>query len=83
MNILRWFKPHKKPVAIERANVAIRMADELTQSMRSYSSGNDPIKGLMADLWQHRNNVPFVTTVYEAIQEVKPPYEARIFPRSH
>ena len=53
--------------------IAIIMADEITEIMRQYSNGNDPVKGLMADLWRHRNNIPFMTTVFEAIQEVKQP----------
>lgn len=68
-----WFKINKASPALEKADNAIAMVDDLTNSMRAYSAGNDPVKALMSDLWQHRNNVPFVTTIYEAIQEVKLP----------
>lgn len=72
MGIFNWFKRHTFSPAVEKADTAIKMADELTVEMKRYSSGDDPIKSLISDLWRHRNNVPFVTTVYEAIQEVKP-----------
>lgn len=72
--MFHWlFKKTKTSPALQKADTAIAMVNDLTNTMRAYSSGNDPVKALMSDLWQHRNNVPFMVTVYEAIQEVKPP----------
>jgi len=70
--MLKFFRKKEHFIAMSKADNAIAMVDDITNRMRSYSAGPDPIKGLMSDLWQHRNNIPFVTTVYEAIQEVKP-----------
>jgi len=77
MNLFKWFKynsSHHEPV-LDRADKAIKIADELTDTMRRYKSGNDPVEALIIDLRRHRKNVPFLTTVYEAVQEAKPyPY---------
>ena len=77
MNLFKWFKYNSsrhEPV-LDRADKAIKIADELTDTMRRYKSGNDPVEALIIDLRRHRKNVPFLTTVYEAVQEAKPyPY---------
>lgn len=52
-------------------NHAMSISDELIEKMRAASSSTDPVRAVMADLWQQRHNVPFVTTIYEAAQEVK------------
>lgn len=48
---------------------AMKISDELRERMRSYSEGADPAKGVLADIWSQRHNVPFMTTVVEAVAE--------------
>jgi hypothetical protein len=72
MNLFKWFKRDMAQPALDRADKAIRIADELTNAMRHYRSSNDAVESLIIDLRRHRRNIPFITTVYEAIQEAKP-----------
>lgn len=60
--------------ALAEADKAIDMADGLISHIRSMNGNTHTVKEMMGDIWAHRENTPFVTTVYEAIQEVKPPY---------
>ena len=59
------------PVAIAKADLAIRLIDEFLLDLLQ----DDPVRELIADIVRHQHNVPFMVTVYEAVQEVKPPYK--------
>lgn len=52
---------------------AMQASDDLIDRMRAASRSNDPIRAIMADLWAQRGNVPYVTTVFEATQEMNAP----------
>ena len=54
------------------ANRAIDMADSLTKQIKNLNGNTHTVKDMIGDIWYNRENTPFVTTVYEAIQEVKP-----------
>jgi hypothetical protein len=43
----------------------------LREKMRECSSSTDAVRAVMADIWAQNNNVPFLVTVFEAVQEVK------------
>lgn len=58
---------------IARANTAIQMMDDLVAEI---VSDDHPVKDLIADILQNRDNTPFLVTVYEAVEEVKPPVYA-------
>ena len=58
--------------ANELADVAIDMADILTNQIRNLNGNTHIVKEMIGDIWHNRENTPFVTTVYEAIQETKP-----------
>jgi hypothetical protein len=49
---------------------AVAASDDLIRRMRDSSASGDPVRAVMADLWQQRHNVPYVTTVYEAVAEM-------------
>lgn len=61
-----------KKSANELADIAILMADTLTNQIRNLNGNTGTVKEMISDIWHYRENTPFVTTVYEAIQEVKP-----------
>lgn len=61
-----------KKSANELADIAILMADTLTNQIRNLNGNTPVVKEMIGDIWYNRENTPFVTTVYEAIQEVKP-----------
>ena len=61
-----------KMSANELADIAILMADNLTNQIRNLNGNTSAVKQMIGDIWHYRENTPFVTTVYEAIQEVKP-----------
>ena len=62
----------KKLTADQLADKAIDMADNLTNEIKNLNGNTHTIKARISDIWRYRENTPFVTTVYEAIQEVKP-----------
>jgi hypothetical protein len=51
-------------------NRAIQISSELISKMRKDQNSKHPVTAMMADLWMQRHNVPYVTTVYEAAQEM-------------
>lgn len=61
-----------KKSANELADIAINMADNLTSQIRNLNGNTGTVKEMISDIWHYRENTPFVTTVYEAIQEMKP-----------
>jgi hypothetical protein len=61
-----------KKSASELADIAIDMADTLTNQIRNLNGNTGTVKEMISDIWHYRENTPFVTTVYEAIQEIKP-----------
>jgi hypothetical protein len=63
---------NKKLTADQLADKAIDMADNLTNEIKNLNGNTHTIKAMISDIWHYRENTPFVTTVYEAIQEVKP-----------
>lgn len=55
--------------AASKYETAMEISDELHRRMMAHSTGSDPARGVMADIWSQRNNVPFMTTVVEAVAE--------------
>ena len=46
-------------------------SDDLLKRMRETSNSTDAARAVMADIWSQNHNVPFLTTVYESVQEAK------------
>ena len=61
----------EKSAGSTAAREAIAVSGELIKQMQEKSRSNDPARALMADVWAQRHNVPYVTTMYEANQEMK------------
>lgn len=61
-----------RAIAISRANEAIAMADEITAKVKKANGTTDTIVLIIVDILNNKDNIPFVTTVYEAVQEIKP-----------
>jgi hypothetical protein len=55
-------------VAFSKAMTETR---KLREKMRECSASTDVARALMADIWFQNHNVPFLTTVYEGVQEMK------------
>lgn len=49
---------------------AMHVSDDLIARMRDASESSDPARAVMADIWAQRNNVPYITTTYQAVQEL-------------
>lgn len=60
--------PSKGDVAYE---AAMNESDDLLRQMREASRSSDAARAVMADIWAQHHNVPFMTTVVEAVQEMK------------
>lgn len=52
-------------------NKAVRANAELVSRMRESSQSTDAVRALLADIWSQHHNIPFVTTVYESVREMK------------
>lgn len=50
---------------------AMRQGADLIMKMREYSTSSDAARAVMADIWSQHHNIPFMTTVYEAVKEMK------------
>lgn len=71
--IARYLLPRRRRVRPPNRNVELALAatDELIERMRASSASNDPVRAIMANLWEQRHNVPYVTTIFEADAEMK------------
>lgn len=50
---------------------AMRVSGDLLRRMGEHSASTDAARAVMADVWAQHRNIPFLTTVYEAVQEAK------------
>ena len=50
---------------------AMEVSDDLIFRMREASSSNDPVRSVVVDILKRGHNIPFLTTVYEAVEEMK------------
>jgi hypothetical protein len=46
-------------------------SDDLLRRMQDNSRSTDAARAVMADVWAQNRNIPFMTTVYEAVAEAK------------
>jgi hypothetical protein len=71
-NWLRRLFRHRTPSHADSAfGAAMRESGKLILHMREASNSNDVFRAMMADIWAQHRNVSFMTTVYEAVQEMK------------
>ena len=52
---------------------AIAESESLINSLREASRSSHPVRDLVRDIWNHRRNTPYITTIYEANQEMLAP----------
>lgn len=50
---------------------AMGVSNELIARMRESAESNDAARAVMADIWAQNHNIPFMTTVYQSVQEAK------------
>lgn len=65
-----------KPVEVKYRK-AMAVSEDLLTRMREASRSTDAARAVMADIWLQNHNVPFLTTVYESVQEAKSPTSQR------
>ncbi len=56
---------------------AMKESAELSHMLRISARSTDAARALMADIWAQNNNIPFLTSVTETVQEMKSPLEQR------
>ena len=56
---------------------AMMETDEVLKHMRESAESTDAARAVMADVWAQNRNIPFLTTVIEAVEEAKSPLEQR------
>lgn len=52
---------------------AMTVSGDLLTRMQECSRSTDAARAIMADVWAQNHNAPFLTTVFEAVQEAKSP----------
>lgn len=50
---------------------AMSASDDLLYRIREAGRETDAAREVIADIWSQASNIPFMTTVYEAVQEAK------------
>jgi hypothetical protein len=60
--------PGAGDIAYDRA---MNESADLLNQMREHSCSTDAARAVMADVWAQNHNIPFVTTVYQVVQEMK------------
>lgn len=74
MNALFGFRSSSADTAFDEA---MNVSDDLIKHMQETSQSRDAVRAVMADVWAQRNNIAFMTTTFEAVQEAKAPIEQR------
>lgn len=64
-------RSHEESRGDRAYRVAMREADDIIHHMREASTSTDAARAIMADIWAHNHNIPFLVTVYESVQEMK------------
>ena len=64
------FVPRRRTAADIAYDRAMADSSTLIRKMRECSDDRNPIRAIMADIWAQNHNVPYVTTVYESVQEM-------------
>lgn len=72
-----WLGGCRTAPAEAKYQQAMAVSDDLLERMREASQSTDAARALMADLWHQKHNMPFLTTVYESVQEAKSPTSQR------
>jgi hypothetical protein len=67
----RIFTPRRRGASDVAYHQAMGVSDDLIRKMREYSTSNDAARAVMADIWAQRNNVPFMTSAFETVREMK------------
>ena len=79
----RIFGGHADAPAPNRGDLAYAAAmdesDHLLKMLKDSARSTDAACAVMADIWAQHRNVPFLTTVTEAVQEMKSPLEQERF----
>ena len=55
----------------ETAKHALAISSDLIKQMQERSQSHDAARAVMADIWAQRHNIPYLTTVYEANEEMQ------------
>ncbi len=65
----RIFGDHHMTAGQAAYNRAMRVTDDFISQIRQAS--NHPVRAVVSDIISHADNVPFMTTIYEAVEEMK------------
>lgn len=76
----RIFAPRVRGDVDTAYRAAMGVSSELIEKMREYSSSNDAARAVMADVWAQRHNIPFLTSTFETVQEMKEPRANGAYP---
>lgn len=72
MRFLEWllFPARREPseIAYQRA---MGVSDDLIRQMRESSGSHDAARAVMSDVWAQHHNVPYMTSIYQTMREMK------------
>lgn len=55
----------------DRYEAAMSASEDLIRKMRAAGSSIEAVRAVITDIWQRGHNVPFVTSIFETVQELK------------
>jgi hypothetical protein len=67
----RWLFGRPKDASDRAYEEAMGVSNDLIARMREAGDSTDAARAVMADIWAQNHNIPFLTTVYESVQEAK------------
>jgi hypothetical protein len=65
----RIFGDHHMTLGQAAYNRAMKVTDDFISQIRQAS--HSPVRSVVSDVISHGDNMPFMTTVYEAVEEMK------------
>lgn len=69
--LARIFHSHAETRGDSAFREAMRASADLLRNMGHASASTSAARAIIADVWAQSDNTPFLTTVYESVQEAK------------
>lgn len=67
----RLFLPQREGSSDAAYHRAMGASGDLICQMRASTEPSSPARGIVADINRQRHNIPFLTSVYETVREMK------------
>jgi len=66
----RIFSSRRREAADAAYQEAMGTSGDLIERMREHSTSESAARAMVSDIWAQHRNIPFMTSVYETVQEM-------------